>query len=1106
MALPTADPRDAIEVRAQRGQTWREGRYEVWLLEGAVELRQGEVAATSGSAVLWIDRNDAAGDEPSRVLAYLDGAVRIDFERRASPHRATGRAAQSLEDRRWYGRFHTFHEIEVQVQRQADLATRRGVLYELAWQARDAERAVDRSQFVQPLPATRAAAPDQPPLDLPPAFPPPAFPPVADPSGGAFGPPRSPFDEPPAAGAPAAPFGAAPALTPPANSGPFMLPPPVDGPSTVFAPPLPGPPGAPGAAPNAGGGLVPGLGGAAPAFKAGIKKLESRSSGGFNVQTFVGPDGKPAGFLVDSGVRLVLDAIENAQVQGYSIQRIDLETDRIVVWGPVPQLQLGEGGPAVGRGAAEDDRPLEVYLEGNIVFREGDRVIYADRMYYNVTQRYGVVLKGELLTPAPEYQGLLRLKADAIQMLNQQSFQAYGAALTSSRLGVPRYWFQADQITFQDTQRTRVDPFTGLPATDPNTGEAAVDHRYQATSRNNWVYLAGVPVFYWPTIATDLQEPSFYLDRIQVKNDAVFGTQVLLDWDLYQMLGIRNPIPGSRWQLSTDLLTDRGLGLGTLFQYGGDNLFGIPGPYRGTIDAWGINDTGLDNLGIDRRALTFPDELRGRAFAQHRQRFGEGYQLTAEFSAISDRNFLEQYFERRWDQEKDESTGLELKRIVGNRSWSLAADVRMNDFFTQTEQLPRFDHFWLGQSFFGDIFTWYEHSQVGYMHLRTATTPTDPTDAAKFELLPWEVEQEGLRAATRQELDMPIDLGPVKIVPYLLGEAAHWGNDVNGDPMTRLFGQAGVRASLPMWTADNGVQSELFNVNGLSHKVTWNAELLAADSNQSFEDLPLYDPLDDDSVEHFRRRLFFNTFNGVAPGAVPDRFDERLYALRSGLQSSVTSPSTEIADDLTMARLGVHQRWQTKRGLAGRQRIVDWIVFDTGLNLYPNSDRDNFGELLGMIDYDFRWHLGDRLTLLSDGYFDMFDDGLQMLSIGGLISRPERGSLYLGFRTMNGPAPAGSLTPLDSQLLTANFNYRMSEKWVVTGGASYDFGPGGNIGQSASVVRIGESFLIRLGANYDYSRDNFGVALSIEPRFLSSSRLGRVGGVQIPPAGVMGLE
>jgi hypothetical protein len=47
---------------------------------------------------------------------------------------------------------------------------------------------------------------------------------------------------------------------------------------------------------------------------------------------------------------------------------------------------------------------------------------------------------------------------------------------------------------------------------------------------------------------------------------------------------------------------------------------------------------------------------------------------------------------------------------------------------------------------------------------------------------------------------------------------------------------------------------------------------------------------------------------------------------------------------------------------------------------------------------------------------------------------------------------------------------------------------------------------MRFGVNYDASRDNLGVSFLLEPRFLPTSRLGRVGGVQIPPAGALGLE
>ena len=127
-----------------------------------------------------------------------------------------------------------------------------------------------------------------------------------------------------------------------------------------------------------------------------------------------------------------------------------IETDRLVLWAPslktlAPAGSEAEGGPEI---------PIEVYMEGNIVFRQGDRLIYADRMYYNATHEYGVVLAAEVFTPVPDYQGMVRLKADVLQQLNRQFFQAYGAAITTSQMGVPKYWLQSERISFQDTTRT----------------------------------------------------------------------------------------------------------------------------------------------------------------------------------------------------------------------------------------------------------------------------------------------------------------------------------------------------------------------------------------------------------------------------------------------------------------------------------------------------------------------------------------------------------------------------------------------------------------------------------------------------------------------------
>ena len=233
-------------------------------------------------------------------------------------------------------------------------------------------------------------------------------------------------------------------------------------------------------------------------------------------------------------------------------------------------------------------------------------------------------------------------------------------------------------------------------------------------------------------------------------------------------------------------------------------------------------------------------------------------------------------------------------------------------------------HYWLGQPVFDTGLTWYEHSSAAYANIGIATPPTNPTLLSQWTLLPWEtvpgtmpfepITGQGERFITRQELDYPVEAGPFKIVPYALGELGHWGQDLEGDDIQRAWGQLGVRASIPFWAADPTIRDPLFNLNGLAHKVVFDAEFTYADATQDVNELPLYDALDDDSIVEFRRRMFFPEFGGDS--TFNPKFDPRFYALRSGLQGWVTSPSAEIADDLATLRAGMRHRLQTKRGRA----------------------------------------------------------------------------------------------------------------------------------------------------------------------------------------------
>jgi len=1022
-----------------------DGDFEVWWLRGHIEVTQENVTAIGDEAILWLKRDGDLQQRVTRLTSYIEGEVTVSQGERPKPGE---RPANGIQDRRWIYTFYSSMAPQIKIATPgAEPAKKPPILDRaLALRGQKSDELIRQAQYLAPSDPVFAAPPQ--------AGPPPQG---SLPPDGAV------------------------RLPPITNSAP---------PSAVVDPNLP-----PGALPL-GAIVVPP---AAPISTDAPRKLDfySRSNVPYQFDIVPTPGSNETVVTLRNGVKMIVD---NVAGQG----TLDLSADSIVVW--------TTGLTSLTSSTLQaQDVPLEIYMEGNIAFRQGNRKIYASRMYYNVQQQVGVILNTEIISDAPKFAGKVRLRADVVQQTGPGQFMAKQAFVTSSRLAKPGYRMQASTMEYVDKQAAAVDPISGQPR-PPIPGVSDIESDRLLTSRNNLAFIGPVPVFYWPVFKSDLEESSFFIRRASIKSDRIFGQQVYVTWDPYQLLGIKR-LPGNDWSISTDYFSKRGPAVGTAYRWQGPDFFGLQGPVRGFADAWVIHDTGLDTLGSDRVNLAVEPpgkDPRGRAIGRHRQYLPGGFVVSGQIGWISDRNFLEQYFENEWDKNKDYDTELELKRYRDNTSWSVFGSVRLNDWFTQTQWLPRGDHFWIGQPLLGDRLTWFEHSSAGYANMRIAAQPTDPSEIAKFAYLPWENNVKGGRYFTTQEIDLPFSAAGVNFVPYGLGQLAHWDQDLTGNQLNRAYGQVGMRASIPFWATNPTYESTLFNVHGLAHKVLFEADANWSDTNQDMTQLPLYDPIDDDNLEAFNRRFQFNTFGSPPPinsqtTPIPAKWDPRYYAIRSGLGSSVTSSSPELLQSLTAIRLNMRQRWQTKRGLPQARHIIDWITFDTGVSIFPQADRDNFGQVFGLANYNFNWHVGDRVTLLSDGIFDFFQGGQKLVTVGAFLNRPPRGSLYVGFHSLNGPVVPGVLTPFNNQVLIGSYSYRMSPKWVSSAGLSYNLA-GKNIGENLTLTRIGESFLVSMGVNADVSKNNFGFTFMIEPRFMPRTMLGRVGGAQIPLAGQNGLE
>jgi hypothetical protein len=290
------------------------------------------------------------------------------------------------------------------------------------------------------------------------------------------------------------------------------------------------------------------------------------------------------------------------------------------------------------------------------------------------------------------------------------------------------------------------------------------------------------------------------------------------------------------------------------------------------------------------------------------------------------------------------------------------------------------------------------------------------------------------------------------------------------------------------------IESDLLNVHGLAHKVVFEVDAEYTAATTSPLNFPLYDNPDDNNIEAFRRRFVVQEFNST----LPPQLDERLYAVRYGMGGDVTSPVTELAGNLVAVRADVRQRWQTKRGPANNRHVIDWITLDAQTTFFPDANRDNFGAITGLSSYDLNWFVGDRVTVMSNGYAEWYDLGPKYLSLGAFLNRPPRGAFYAGIHSLNGP--------IHSTVLISSYNYRMSPKWFSTFGSTFVLGGQGNIGENFQITRIGEAFLTGFGFNVDASKGNVGMMISIEPRFLPKGRLNAGTGGSIAPAGAFGLE
>jgi len=657
-----------------------------------------------------------------------------------------------------------------------------------------------------------------------------------------------------------------------------------------------------------------------------------------------------------------------------------------------------------------------VYLEGDIIMTRGERMIRASRLYYDFRNDQAVILDVVLRTFLPERNVPVYIRAERVRQLSNREYRAEHPLVTTSEFYTPHYHIGASRLDLVDKTETAL---AGL-----RTGTFKMTH----TTFN----IGGIPVLYWPYTRGTLKEGETSIRSIRTGYSDDFGVETETEWRLFNLLGLETPV-GFDATLRLDYFSARGPAVGIDMDYQRDSYFGL---FRG----YGIHDTGEDNLG-GRFRDNEPDTVnRGRLTFRHRHYLPQDWELTLEASYISDRNFLEEYFEGEFDKGKEQETLVYLKKQRDDWAFTLLAQWRVLDFLTQTEHLPDLSFRLLGRSL-GSFATLYSENRAGWVRYRPADR--NLYDFLRFGARPDSSGSTG-RLDSRQEVDLPLTLGPIKLVPFGSIRGSAWDDSPDSGGISRIFGAGGVRGSMYLWRVYD-VESELWDIHGLRHIIKPDVTAWVSGSNRDSDEL------------------------------YP--FDENI----------------EDIDEIDGVSFGIRQRWQTKRGSPERQRITDVFTFDVEVGFFNNAQ--SFEYTHGYTSYSrpensisrnylntaLCWRINDTTSLMSEANVDLNDGQLDLFNISYVAERTPRLSYLVGYRFIQ---------ETDSHLLGIGANYRISEKYTLAIREEFDLERSETEEFSLTFIRKFPRWYMALTFDLDEVEDDLGVSMSIWPEGFPRATIG----------------
>lgn len=402
---------------------------------------------------------------------------------------------------------------------------------------------------------------------------------------------------------------------------------------------------------------------------------------------------------------------------------------------------------------------------------------------------------------------------------------------------------------------------------------------------------------------------------------------------------------------------------------------------HGDLKAYWTQDKRAPTPGRENPFSEREERDRGRLTLRHRTDINENTNIILRYNRLADEYFLQDFFEKEFRSDIEQNSFATLTHNTDKYGAMLHASPRVNKFESMVQRRPQARLDWKNQNFF--IPEVYYTSQVLFDNLTKVRTRSNNNTTA-------------VRGDTFHEWIVPLNWNQIKFTPYVqLRETLYSREKESSNARLRNLITVGTDLRTQAYkTYDVNFDVLGIEVNQIRHILEPNVQIYTRSSNVSSDELERFDYVD---------RL----------------------------------------DDAHVVTLGVENRLQTKRTVAGKVQRVDIVSLNTFLSYELSPD----GRFLGQSFSDIEnTGLDSGPTVWSQEFivrpyewmqyamrydYDLQRDSFRVFNQDILIRKTK-------FRMIFGHRFAKDLFGPDSSQFVFDGKYQMNKLWAVGGYIRWD--------------------------------------------------------------------